>query len=1403
MAMPLSQILTMWNDKYAEGKGPTFDDAKIVDFFCNLVNAAVKEGMPMPAGLPTTFLGAGLSWSTSGGGNVVVTITSGDFVATQDTSMPNANPTFNPISPGLGPNEFVGSLYDDGSNFREEFDTAFSAAQIGDSVFVGMSQGRVSTWDDVSWTKYDGTGSANGYFYDGVFKLDTGAEVVAILDFAGSVVFIGSHGGMSSWDGTITGPGDFSGGMKFDDGSGAGSGPFGSPTDFFGAPRATHGAIVFNGNIVVYADSAISSYDGVYFKRFDGEGDGSGPYYSEPMTGPGIYNATIHNSVLVFVGQYGCVASVNATNNWTTYAGGPDYGNDGSALGMPTEAKAITSYGDHLVIGTDDGRIASHDGSTWTTYFGTGGTGPHHSGSAETAGASALVSYVYKSLLVAVGDNGLQSWDGTKWLFPNGTGGGTGIKASVTDFTYENPVELFDAGQFLVSIGKVIGVYDAFNWLNSPFIVPTVPAGFNYTDIDTTTADLAWNPVPSATYYDLYRNYVKIATILQGTYSYHDTGLTYVTEYTYTIKAANYFSQSAASSPLVLTTLAPLPGKPTAVYQVSGYTTSNSLRMGWTTGGWSDYYKIYRDTVHVGWSNPGEEWFDDSSLASGTVYSYEIAGYSAIGEGLKSDPENGETSSTMPIYFNGSHHLGQSSVEDSNVGVMWGDVLIMGGTKGHVSSYSFTNDEWRDSAGEGDALAPDIYNDGTAMGDQTIYDMVVYNDTLIVVGGYQNTKSYLASCDLTTNTWTDYNAGTGLRVNNNVILGRKISSCIIWGDTLIIAGRSGYVGSCDLTTGPSYVWTNYNATSGLRSDGLGMYFAEILAMVVWNNNLIIAGQAGRVASCNLTSNTWVRYDGYVYPGGGTPGTIFNNQQIGGNIEEIALYGDTLAIIGPQGRVASCYLPTNTWTTYYAGSGLRNNGFALGYQSCLSCLVYNDTLVVLSREGYVASCDLTTNIWTNYNAGSGLCNDGTDVGPIVGANVIGNLTSYGDKIITVGEDAKVAWYDISDATWTDWGTVGGYLTLGQIDLNFDHSVIYNGNILIVGGPRGGVASCNLSTGEWSNFDGGGDPGGPGTYNDGTALGDMPIKDMVVYNDTLIIGGQFSRVASCDMTTNTWTNYDAGSGLRNDGSAMGNQYRINAMAIYGDILIVAGYRSYVASCDLTTNTWTAYNAGTGICNAGTALGNYQILSIAVSNDILVVGGGGRGGGRIASQNLTTYAWTTYAGTGGGPPVYDNNTVLGYSGGPNKMVVYNGAGMDVLIVGSNRNSSIASCDLSVNPGQWTLYDGSEPGGPGGGIYGLWALGTGWYSVYSMYVLSDTLVVTSRSGRLTSCDLTTNTWTAYNAGSGTLSNNGTAIGQNHIYTTESYSSMFYVLGMNETMATNDMSDSFKWYNYDGTTTP
>jgi len=193
-------------------------------------------------------------------------------------------------------------------------------------------------------------------------------------------------------------------------------------------------------------------------------------------------------------------------------------------------------------------------------------------------------------------------------------------------------------------------------------------------------------------------------------------------------------------------------------------------------------------------------------------------------------------------------------------------------------------------------------------------------------------------------------------LQSTAVLGANAVNCmVVYNNQLIVAGVGGRVGSYDGAN-----WKNYDATgSGLGpfNNATALSTSDIKCMAVFNNTLVIAGAAGRVASFDGVA--WRNYDG----SGGSALYFDNGTLIGANqINAMFVFQNQLVVGGVGGRVGN--ISALGAKNIYTGvtSPIVSNGTVVGANDILTICGDQVKFLIGAAGGRVASYDYG---WIDY------------------------------------------------------------------------------------------------------------------------------------------------------------------------------------------------------------------------------------------------------------------------------------------------------------------------------------------------------------------------------------------------------------------------------------------------------
>ncbi len=179
--------------------------------------------------------------------------------------------------------------------------------------------------------------------------------------------------------------------------------------------------------------------------------------------------------------------------------------------------------------------------------------------------------------------------------------------------------------------------------------LPTAPTAFTATGVSSGEIDLAWTDVTGATDYQVERspdgvnNWTTLSsTVAPGTQSYHDTGLSAGTSYSYRVEALDAGGASIATAIQTVST------RPDVVTGLTPATVSSGeIDLTWAAATGATGYHVLRSTDGVNFSpihDVSAASYNNTGIAEGTAYSYEIVPFNASGDGVA---DSGQSATTL------------------------------------------------------------------------------------------------------------------------------------------------------------------------------------------------------------------------------------------------------------------------------------------------------------------------------------------------------------------------------------------------------------------------------------------------------------------------------------------------------------------------------------------------------------------------------------------------------------------------------------------------------------------------------------------------------------------------------------------------------------------------------------
>jgi hypothetical protein len=339
----------------------------------------------------------------------------------------------------------------------------------------GSSGVGISTFDGTAWKFSDGSGSGTGPYiansalgtdiYQGEYAINShdyiyrshGAQVFGIASLGSNIVFVGYKvsGSSTFFSGTIDNIriASFDGtNWKKYDSTGTGTGPYADrsyTTTFPGDSAKKNIMLISQGqNCITFSsklkENFIASFDGTDWTNSDGTGGGSGQFTEDKTVFNErqclVYDAAFYDNKLVVASEYGISYYSFVENKWYSYA--DSLGNN-DELAQPTtnlsddmsndvfSSAQLLVWNNKLLLLAEGYDLSTWDGSNWIYHDGTGsGSGPYASDLLTNwSWAYGMVSYSTYLLVYGyseAGYPGIMSWDGINWQTPDGLGSGTG-----------------------------------------------------------------------------------------------------------------------------------------------------------------------------------------------------------------------------------------------------------------------------------------------------------------------------------------------------------------------------------------------------------------------------------------------------------------------------------------------------------------------------------------------------------------------------------------------------------------------------------------------------------------------------------------------------------------------------------------------------------------------------------------------------------------------------------------------------------------------------------------------------------------------------------------------------------------------------------------------------------------
>lgn len=594
----------------------------------------------------------------------------------------------------------------------------------------------------------------------------------------------------------------------------------------------------------------------------DGSGEGTGPWNNGDALSisTGVTAMVADGTMLYIAGgtNLGRVASFDGSS-WRRYDGsgnGSGPSSNGGVIGLVTINAAI-KYSTFIIFAGDSGRLGSWDtAGAWKSYLGVGaGGGPYDNGT--VIGANAIRALATNGVILVVGGLGgrLGNWSGAAWTTYLGGGGAAqpyidtalGAGEGIYSLTYFGAILVVAGG-----LGRICN-FAAGAWTTylgggaaaQPYNNGAVVGVFRITGLATYGTTLLVVGNESTAGYAGRLGSWDGAAWIDYLGAGAGTGLTKDS-----LKAFDFGPCAFA----VVNTNVYFAGFGQAVYVYNA-----------TTAAW--------ETVHTGIHVPQAHFGTGITGWPQTLTYRDTSGqalYYVISHGANISSFDGVAWAYWDGTGMGSGPYDAATVIGNNLIyalVQYGIHMVAAGAAGQLGSWD--SNAWKTSAGVGAGTGP--YDNATVIGANAILAMCTYSTFLVVSGAGGRTGSWDGAA------WKTYaaaGAGTGPYDNATAIGAESINAICAYSTFLIIAGgnATGRLGSWDGAAWKTYAGAG--AGTGPYNNNTVSIGNPINALLWWKTFLVVGGSSGKLGSWDGTN--WKACDGTLTGTGPyNSGTMFN------------------------------------------------------------------------------------------------------------------------------------------------------------------------------------------------------------------------------------------------------------------------------------------------------------------------------------------------------------------------------------------------------------------------------------------------------------------------------------------------------------------------------------------------
>jgi len=617
------------------------------------------------------------------------------------------------------------------------------------------------------------------------------------------------------------------------------------------------------------------------------------------------YDIAVFHNKIILAGAAGIVHSFDLFSE-TLETDGAGISNDGSATGL-FDIRKILIKDDLLIFVTVGNKIATYDYSTdtWNAHnSGTPYTNTTNAAFGENITGSSII--LDGDTLIVAGIEGVASHDGTAWKNYDGTGTGTGI------FLYYNELGLIEGrdeiisiiryNQFIVcsTIGAAVFNHNGTGWTDylgggeadGPFTQGYMPLA-RMVIYETDLLFIAWDSVISSydtnglwKFFDgtgtgsgLYNNTVYSQGNINMAVVYHGDLILFGNQ----TRDIAYYDGSSWHTPL-------------SNNKYACYTFNNNQ--------YAINHTIYNDSIYiVGYANSVLTMLEEDN---GDVSVYQRIGFS--------DNDNPFLTREMPTTMTSTTSI------KVNCGIQFGDYLVFGCDNGEIFYYNTSLETWHayDDAGTGpNSIGVGGALEGKAIYTMQYYSdcLIIAGETGYIAYWNSTDDSWYASNNTQQPGEKDFN-GRSLIVGTSNIIAMPIMESI---DEICIVSSDGRVGSMSAENGIDYLGATVSGspTTIYYDNATASYLtlSEVYSAIVMKprsseyKEYLVLGSSGQTISCD-NANAWQANGAPVIDnpftniaGTGFSGTVFGMVQFKGYL-----------IAFSSGGYASCDW-NGAWSSY--------------------------------------------------------------------------------------------------------------------------------------------------------------------------------------------------------------------------------------------------------------------------------------------------------------------------------------------------------------------------------------------------------------------------------------------------------------------------------------------------------